>query len=498
MGQDVKIGKYTLESLTVGMYEDPMIIFREYIQNCVDSIDQAVEKGIMKRDHSKVEIDLKDKSVVIRDNGIGIKKDLGRYVLLDVGNSKKRYNKNRGFRGIGRLAGLSFCENLTFYTSAKGEPYKSALQFNCERLRDLLVPGMFESYDIIDILLNVSSYSTSAEDKDAHYLSVKLDNIHSNHLDLIDESKVMSYLQQVAPVPYDPIHFRFREKIANYTKANEKKIDEYKIFLNGKQVFKNYKDAVPIGLGSRAKKKKITDIRFFENNNLDYWGWYPVFEMAKEIVDQNSSGLRIRKGNIQIGNRNILDVIFDSHEKRFNDWILGEIHVDNSKLIPNAHRDNFETVSKIYREFIESLKPIAKEIEDKVKADSERTKLENEMNKQSKLVRKARNAAKAGFKSRAEKVNLLEDLRFGKDKISRMKTEDEGLKKKVDTLLSDIEKIISQLKNGYIDSIKINKLKRNERKIVHIVFEILENELNKKDYNLVSNKILSNLTGEGK
>ena len=43
MGDEVvQVGKYTLESLTTGMYADPKIVYREYIQNSVDSLEHAV------------------------------------------------------------------------------------------------------------------------------------------------------------------------------------------------------------------------------------------------------------------------------------------------------------------------------------------------------------------------------------------------------------------------------------------------------------------------
>lgn len=36
MDENIQVGKYTLESLTTGMYSDPKIIYREYIQNSVE------------------------------------------------------------------------------------------------------------------------------------------------------------------------------------------------------------------------------------------------------------------------------------------------------------------------------------------------------------------------------------------------------------------------------------------------------------------------------
>ena len=41
MSKDVVIGKYAIESLTTGMYTDPFVIYREYIQNATDAIDDA-------------------------------------------------------------------------------------------------------------------------------------------------------------------------------------------------------------------------------------------------------------------------------------------------------------------------------------------------------------------------------------------------------------------------------------------------------------------------
>lgn len=47
--ETVQVGKYTLESLTTGMYSDPKIVYREYIQNSVDSLENAVSLGCLNR-----------------------------------------------------------------------------------------------------------------------------------------------------------------------------------------------------------------------------------------------------------------------------------------------------------------------------------------------------------------------------------------------------------------------------------------------------------------
>ena len=53
---DISIGKFTLESLTTGMYSEPESCYREYIQNAVDSLDYAIEQGLISVDDCRIEI----------------------------------------------------------------------------------------------------------------------------------------------------------------------------------------------------------------------------------------------------------------------------------------------------------------------------------------------------------------------------------------------------------------------------------------------------------
>ena len=68
------VGKYTLESLTNGMYSSPLDLYREYIQNAVDSIDDAVRNGLVDKKNSRIDISVNTEiaSISIKDNGCGI------------------------------------------------------------------------------------------------------------------------------------------------------------------------------------------------------------------------------------------------------------------------------------------------------------------------------------------------------------------------------------------------------------------------------------------
>src|ERR1700756_3764150 len=73
--EPIIVGKDILEVLSSAMYVDPLAIYREYIQNSSDAIDDARRTGLLEpTENGTVEIDLDvDKRIVkIRDNGTGV------------------------------------------------------------------------------------------------------------------------------------------------------------------------------------------------------------------------------------------------------------------------------------------------------------------------------------------------------------------------------------------------------------------------------------------
>ena len=75
LASEIVIGKDILELLSSSMYVDPMTIYREYVQNAADSIDEARANGqIGPNEPGKVaiNIDVPGRNVKITDNGTGI------------------------------------------------------------------------------------------------------------------------------------------------------------------------------------------------------------------------------------------------------------------------------------------------------------------------------------------------------------------------------------------------------------------------------------------
>ena len=111
------VGAEILNLITTGMYHTPLAIYREYIQNAADAIEASPwpDKGQV-----AISIDTGKRNVRVRDNGPGLTHDQAKRDLIPIARSRKRRGVDRGFRGIGRLAGLAFADKVTFRTRTRG------------------------------------------------------------------------------------------------------------------------------------------------------------------------------------------------------------------------------------------------------------------------------------------------------------------------------------------------------------------------------------------
>ena len=78
-------------------------------------------------------------------------------------------------------------------------------------------------------------------------------------------------------------------------------------------------------------------------------------------------GIRARVGNIQIGDETIFDSLYS--EERFNRWCVGELHILDHRIVPNARRDYFEPGPHL-RNLENHLLPILRGIGEKCRAAS--------------------------------------------------------------------------------------------------------------------------------
>lgn len=345
---NITIGKYTLESLTFGMYLDPMILYREYLQNAVDSIDDARDRGIMELSESRIliELDRKEHAITIQDNGLGIPRKEAAHRLLAVGSSDKSIEDRRGFRGVGRLVGLSYCRELVFETSCYGESVGTEVTFDCSLLNELLVPGRFEHYDLETALRAITSVNYFRAEPSDHFFRVTLRDVSGSQV-IMDLERVAEYVAQVAPLPYDSSIFSHAEEIHQAFSRHGLELTEYNVFIRQtggeeQQLFKPYCDRFQADRARKAadQLEEVVVEEIEDGGRLQALLWYGNCHFYGTILDDRIKGLRFRKGNIQVGDRFTLNHLFK--EERFNGWFQGEVFVLDSRVIPNTRRDDFE------------------------------------------------------------------------------------------------------------------------------------------------------------
>lgn len=367
----VRIGKDIIEILTTGMYVSPVTIYREYIQNAADSIDAARAAGIIGQGHRgnvSIFFDHAGRSVTIRDNGAGIAARDALSILLAIGGSQKRGTNARGFRGVGRLSGLAYCRTLQFRTKAAGELSITSVTWDCRTLRERLADGA-SSGDLQRTIADVVTTSCEkSEEYGDHFFEVRLGDIaRLRHDLLLNEKQTAHYLSQVAPVPFSP-EFSFAAGIEKHLVAAGRPLP-INLKIAGETVHRPYRDELMAGT---AQKLLIKDIEYVEFADVDGGagavGWIGHHEYVRSIpIGLGVRGLRARFGDIQVGESNLFE---DSYkESRFNGWTIGELHILDRRIVPNARRDNFE-VNHHYYNLLVQLGPLAAKIAQRCRSSS--------------------------------------------------------------------------------------------------------------------------------
>lgn len=489
MGDEVvQVGKYTLESLTTGMYSDPKIVYREYIQNSVDSLEHAVSLGMLEQQSMRIDIIVNaDESYIsIKDNGTGISAAEAAQTLMNVGSSKKRNTNNRGFRGIGRLGGMSYCNTLVFTTSAENEKVKTVVSFDCKKLRHLLVPGEYEDMSLSAVLGEITTIETFPEKEEKHYLCVEMIDVNG-FSDLLDIDAAKSYISQVAPLPYQSRHFIYTSQLKSYLSDNGYIIEEFPIFVGENEsdlepVYKPNKSRFRSDRGKRTVDE-ISSMKFFDvtvDGELYALGWYGNCGWYGFLSEKEISGFRVRKGNILIGDSHTMNAIFK--EARFNGWTQGEIFIVTDKLIPNARRDDFEQNDAYYK-FMEALSnsvgtEIARTIrEASLTRNNPNAKALREIERK---IGEASTAVAEGFNSTVDKEKMVTALTESAASLAGLRVSEDLTPKKKE-LQEKIEAAIEEVSES--KNFKINQINsgidKKSKQVLKVVSDILSRKLAK-------------------
>ena len=501
------IGKDVIESLTIGMYDDSRFIYREYIQNAADQIDKARLLGLVTEGEIHIQIDTEKRNISIEDDATGIEEQKVGEILKNIAQSTKQRGVDKGFRGIGRLGGLGYCEKLIFETSYQGELVKSILTWDAVKLKNI-INNTIQKEEATAVIDEVTNLEKVKENPDSHYFKVTLVGVTNKSL--LDVKEIRTYLSMVAPVPFSK-SFVFARKIYDELEKENIKIDEYKTFVNTDQLFKGYNSYIYEGSDSSNKKKigEVIDVLFFkdddkENNKL-FWGWYGITEKNQSLNQINfARGFRLRKSNIQIGNEDTLTKLH--RDKRFQFYFFGEVYGLHPELIPNARRDNFSE-TEVYFEYENKIKNFfhttihklcyaAADVNSAIKA----------INSYNDVVVQFEEKKKAGFIDKTEQQSYINSIEKKKEEAIKAEKKLESIKEKSDETGTPINKIIERatsnhtlvLKNevetGHdakpvFRTTKLSRLNKSEQKFLGSIFSIIQNVLPKETAELLILKI---------
>ncbi len=377
---EIFVGKDVLELLSNSMYVNPLSIFREYVQNATDAIDEAVALGLLSSiDKGVIEINLDhvDRRVVIRDNGNGLSnKDFSKR-MLSFGASEKRGTDARGFRGVGRLSGLGYVQHLVFRARAKGDTKVFEAAWNGRVVKRMLASNDSD-IDLRTIVReSVTLKQLDPDDFPAHFFEVELVKPRriANDL-LLNELEIGAFIGQVCPCPFSP-DFSFGNEITALLAPHGRAGESCIIHINGSEtpVHRPYRDEV---VYSDTKKGALRNLESFEIESIEgdiaAVGWLIHHDYQGAIpVAQGIRGLRARVGNIQIGHDRLFLEIFP--EDRFCSWAIGEVHVLDGRVVPNGRRDEFESNAHLDN-IIAHLRPVGAEIARECRVSSQkRTRL---------------------------------------------------------------------------------------------------------------------------
>ena len=190
-------------------------------------------------------------------------------------------------------------------------------------------------------------------------------------------------------------------------------------------------------------------------------------------------GFRVRSGNIQVGDDNLLDEIFT--ETRFNSWTVAEVHVIDNSIKPNGRRDNFDQ-NIHFLNFINHLSVKGREISKNCRNSSIlRNRLKEFEIEESKITEKV-----PFLKQRSlPKQRILEIENYIKDSLHKLRKlansdiiPDEDKKKLLNRITNVQEEMDYEFSNKNDPLEKLSKQKKNiYKEVFGLVYEFSHTHL---------------------
>ncbi len=327
------IGGEIFPILTTGLYTNKLDTLREYVQNAIDARSGYIELAI------------DPDTIMVADDGVGMTFDKAKKAIR-LGISEKSPLEHVGFRGIGIYSAFNLCDALDIYTKSDGEPDCYLIHLDFKGIREALLEDQERKkrgkpsklylekllehavYVVVDRDGIVAGHGTKA------ILSGLLGDVYQ---ELNNWDKVVSYLQDVVPLP-----FRTDFKYASVIQARFEEEDyrvvplTLQIGTERSPIFRPYYD----GMFAHGGEHPPQFFEISEDRQRFGFTWVCINDARQVLKDTRLRGLLVKKYGFSISGRSFLEPYFP--RPVFNRRITGEIIIKHQDLLPNAARSEFE------------------------------------------------------------------------------------------------------------------------------------------------------------
>ena len=313
---DNNVGAGILSIITESLYDNPIVVFREYVQNSLDSI----LKCELEANDCEIRIWNSEGNLFFLDNGNGIAREDFKDKMVKIGASSKKKQRDLGYKGIGRLSGVPYCSKLIFinlydYANGKAQMYT----IDSKRYDDIKKDD-YSGLSFVDLMNVIGSYNEEIDIKnDAKWHSelqkydsmlkvrntgflVCLQKISMVLNNTIEDCDFFQELQWLLPVDFDEELYKSNEKgLFEELTMEEAGSAAPKIYYNDNKILR------PI------KKDMLRE--YVCKSNFKYAVGFHTFKGDKIFIDKKNSfsGIRIYIDNMLLCDENELLQSLDNY-----------------------------------------------------------------------------------------------------------------------------------------------------------------------------------------
>lgn len=362
------VGSNILSIITESLYDDPIVVFREYVQNAVDSINLLDDTS-----ESKIIIDkIDENNLLFIDNGCGIDKEKFEDKMLHIANSDKSRLRNLGYKGIGRLSGVPYCERLYFINIV--DRMKEEFQIfwiDGQKYLENKNSDLYKSMSFEAVMDEISNFDSISNFPNFEIINKYIKEMEGNTGFVVYMSGISQVLKTktssigfgqelswLLPVPFMDEVLKSEEYGDSFNQLiipteNSEGIKSYTIVWNGEQLYR------PIGVSNLRKHVVITD--------MGYATCLHSFSSRKIAIDNSNpfSGIRVYIDNMLLcDEREIVQNLdhFGLLNRSTNGMIqtlrgIGAVIyiTDKESIAANARRTFFEVTDNDSIDFLEKI-----------------------------------------------------------------------------------------------------------------------------------------------